>query len=502
MTLRLIIPPLPTFRGTVLFLALLPMWGCQATGYENEALGQRESLLSYEDMGPFKEVPRPMVLQEAPPALVGSSTRQETGVLQLFSAGQQTAVAQTTAGLLVFQRDSATWFAHGFGPRWLYSATGLPDGNILISGEEGIVVSEKEWMGGSPLEGLLGDSPAQHLTWTEQGLFFLVDGELHRWQEGTLMKLTWDAPASHWHRLTVGPCMDSGPGLILVGEITSCLDLASQDLQLYTLFPFAIQNDGWTSEGGYMVIQGELFHKSHSGTWTHLELPERVHELFSNLDHPSLWVQGESSWWQIYGSTLTPIQGIAPLFKASFMSVSGELEGIQSGAWVTYTGGNTLQLDGLAPGETVYEARNVSASIDGTQESVVWKFSLDETEVPADGSTWFLDPLELAEGLHTLSITASFEGEIPPVSTLLTFTVKPIPTWSNEIEPIYQEKCSLCHEPGVTTFPLHTIQTWKYNFAEILQVLEGDIMPLLPILPLEDEDKEKVEKWVEFGFLP
>jgi len=482
--------------------ALLVFWGCQGPHPEDAPLQQRESLLSLEELGLFKEVPRPIVLQEAPPVLVGSTVRQETGVLQLLSAGHQTAVAQTTDGILVFQRDSGEWFAHGFGPRWLNSAASLSNGDVLISGEEGIVISDEEWMGTSPLEALMEKIPARHLLWTVQGLFFLAEGDLYLWQEGTLMKLTWDAPATKWERISKGPCLNGGPGLVLVGEMTGCLDLTSEDLQLYTLFSFAIQDDAWTSEKGYVVVQGELFQRDPVGTWIHLPFPERIHELYAHPGHPALWVQGESNWWQVFGSSLIPIQGIDPLFNPSYMTLSGELEGIQNEAWTVYTAGNSLLLDGLTPGETVYDAREVSASIEGTEESVEWEFSLNGTQISTTGGTWFLDPQEVSEGLHSLSITANFDADLPPVSTLLTFTVKPIPTWSNQIEPIYQEKCSLCHEPGVTTFPLHTAETWKYNSTEILQVLEDDIMPLLPVLPLEEEDKEKVEKWVEFGFLP
>ena len=75
-----------------------------------------------------------------------------------------------------------------------------------------------------------------------------------------------------------------------------------------------------------------------------------------------------------------------------------------------------------------------------------------------------------------------------------------MPTWDNAIEPIYQSKCALCHEPSVTTFPLHTKELWVDNIEEITLAVELGVMPLLPKESLTPDELESVHAWTMLGF--
>ncbi|HCP46887.1 MAG TPA: hypothetical protein DIU15_12650, partial [Deltaproteobacteria bacterium] len=80
------------------------------------------------------------------------------------------------------------------------------------------------------------------------------------------------------------------------------------------------------------------------------------------------------------------------------------------------------------------------------------------------------------------------------------------PTWTDDIEPLFQAECGLCHraEQGSVTVgggrPLDTLVAWQADIDLILEVLEDGRMPLNNP-SLSGDDIRTIEDWRAGGFL-
>lgn len=74
------------------------------------------------------------------------------------------------------------------------------------------------------------------------------------------------------------------------------------------------------------------------------------------------------------------------------------------------------------------------------------------------------------------------------------------PTWTRDIQPIFAQRCALCHGPDASARPLHTPQQWQAEIDLILTNIRDGRMPLPPVELLDVEAIERVQRWRQADF--
>ncbi len=75
-----------------------------------------------------------------------------------------------------------------------------------------------------------------------------------------------------------------------------------------------------------------------------------------------------------------------------------------------------------------------------------------------------------------------------------------IVTWTEDVAPLVEEKCSLCHGDGAYAHPMFTRQHWIDEIDDILFVVDSQAMPLPPNDPLTTDEIEIIAEWKNGGF--
>lgn len=152
---------------------------------------------------------------------------------------------------------------------------------------------------------------------------------------------------------------------------------------------------------------------------------------------------------------------------------------------------------------------NLNASLDGAGVAV--------TGVPGNWNVGTQQPLQ--PGWHSLNLsTPSPDGIVERTVTFLVeggeVTAPPMPptpmpgeptvTWAEDILPLYERSCALCHgEDGNQTF-MGTFEAFSaLGELALDRVSAGEMPPLAsPVPPLSEDETQLLETWVQEGMNP
>ena len=121
-------------------------------------------------------------------------------------------------------------------------------------------------------------------------------------------------------------------------------------------------------------------------------------------------------------------------------------------------------------------------------------------EVPLDvvDGTVLVDPEGLAAGPWTFHAEAVYDGRVSTAEVPVFLGAAFEPTWTDDIEPIYQNDCALCHDGAASTV-LETPEDWERVIEEVIYNVEVGNMPLGGT-PLPDVEVVIIEAWRDAGF--
>ncbi len=137
-----------------------------------------------------------------------------------------------------------------------------------------------------------------------------------------------------------------------------------------------------------------------------------------------------------------------------------------------------------APGDPRVEVR-----IDGEPMAI----QLDPWRVTIDPEAW--EP-----GPHELVVQVVYDDGTLPTTIRRAFEVVPRVTWSDDVRPLHEEHCAMCHGPsGSATTRLADRDDWESRIDTILENVERGRMPLgRP--PLSRADVAMIRAWKFGGF--
>lgn len=372
----------------------------------------------------------------------------------------------------------------------------LGDGAVLVATDQGLTF----W------DGARWDSPLADRLTGELLDLRQVDGARWILDEGGwhwAMDDAWSTPLVGGQPCTEGlVAEDARTAWLQQGERLVRLQRADAGWELLEhweipgLRDFDVDGDGgvWATDGL------DLHRRVEPLSWTVEELPSTVAQLEAHPGAPGVWVQTTEGAW--YGTS----EGVAPVE-------------VPSGWWLgadPYGGLVVRTEDGLAiprtqPGLDLLDVPEgglegvgrliLTAAPRPLDDLTELSLTLDGEPVDLGQQVPFQATVEasaLTRGEHRLRLTATWnDGRTASVERRLQSTSGAV-TWRDHIQPIFQDKCQVCHGGSADTV-LETSKDWSDNIDLILEQVETDRMPLGND-PLPEVEIELIRAWRDGGF--
>lgn len=252
-------------------------------------------------------------------------------------------------------------------------------------------------------------------------------------------------------------------------------------------------------------VEGALHSRAVDGRWHRHDAIESVRSLAADPSRPDVWFETEDGLFvydqtrfqAVTGVPNPRLLGLAP-DAGALVAREGALLQVLTERRVRLTG---LESDGILPGFTTVQIRpldpasvdEVTASLDGEARPVS----------PSGAGVWTvsIDPADLDEGSHELRVQVHYtDGETVPAAVRFTWFVGPPPNWFDDVQPIFEQNCALCHAAGASARQLDSAEIWQQQIDSILVNIRNDRMPLPPLELLTPEQIQKVEGWKAAGF--
>lgn len=489
-------------RGVFVWLSVPAFLFACCDSPPSDSLKAQSSALFFEEATKVGSV-RPIEANPLNALPLSSSAVHPDPFLQAFVLDEGALVGQTALGLRYRFNEVGPWHEAGIGPRWIHAAVSLPGNIILVAGEGEIGTLTSEGYAVSPLGSVMDGSHVSELVWEAGSLWIMTSDGLFEWKDDALAEIIWPAMAKPFQGLVKGACAASPEGLWFSSKHkTYCTSLGEFHLQLWTALPFPSARTGyWPQRADIALVDHDLYVENGAQGWLPFVQAKRVLDLFTSPTQNTTWLRLDSEWALLTNEGQHPLLGVPNNFIPVGVDSKGALHGLEDQNWIRLRVGQALETEDLEPGETLYQDTFIHFSPPENEGTTSWTAFVDEEPIPVTNGDVVLVHANWAIGPHVLRIEATVGPDLPNASAELPFQFAAPPTWEMDIEPLYIDKCSLCHDPSVTTFPLNTRDLWMVEIEKIELALELSAMPLLPILPLTEEEVKSITAWKDTGFL-
>ena len=418
----------------------------------------------------------------------------------------------------------------------LLACVALEDGTpMLITTETIWLFDGLDWLV-SPLAETLQERvllDVAHLWREDLGdtLFFAFESSLAYWAQSTVYDVEVEGLPTTGASLSTGPVQIEstlrGEGVwVNSGSWVYALTPEGNGFEAY-LLNSAGNISGMAAFGDHhlaMVMEG-LLHVHDGVQRQTFRLPEDITEvwgipgrtdLFMGENHPEWWMRPDGNLIQFLNM---PSQGQWSL------DAQGDFIVERSDGLMRQHRGPYLRWRGVDANSTLRDNAYVSLVYGGwglvtemqiTHNGQDIELDLDEglllNLAPGNAANWILNddgeainrPEQLFDGQHILTAWLRFEDDTE-IQTSLEFVVGDwrVPTWVEDVKPVYDARCAQCHFQGSATFELHNYSDWVNDFETVYLALESGQMPL----PLGTDDSlltplqlEMLSRWQLAGF--
>lgn len=256
--------------------------------------------------------------------------------------------------------------------------------------------------------------------------------------------------------------------------------------------PMRAQAAGVDGEGTLWTLSGKDLLRGDSAAWA---LPTEPVSLHTCAQAPGVWVVDE--------------QGMGWFFDSEARHRAAVPEGaVLDGQcrWLLadYSGLTRHSVDrpvalwGLQPGEGVLGDTPLVVLPTFPEQVTEIQLRVNGEDQILDAGAWTLEPGQWPEG-GTLEVVVTYEDTVTSRMER-SFEVADAgePTWTEDVEPIYNAHCALCHSNGTETV-LRDAQDWEDNIELILTSVSSGAMPLGKT-PLTGAEIATIRAWQAGGF--
>lgn len=146
------------------------------------------------------------------------------------------------------------------------------------------------------------------------------------------------------------------------------------------------------------------------------------------------------------------------------------------------TGENATGLLGLEDGAALEDDVTLTVVPTTPDQVSAAVIDVDGSEIEVDLATMTATVRAaewLGEELHTAAARVTWSDGSSASSSPVQFTVASVGavTWDDVIEPLYRDRCSVCHDGGTDTI-LDSSELWQQHIEAILDMVESGAMPI------------------------
>jgi hypothetical protein len=380
----------------------------------------------------------------------------------------------------------------------------LTENNLYVIQEGALILSPLATeLGAEILTVMLRVGPSDHEVFWFGGI-----GGLRRWSEGVLHTLDLgDLPADN-PLLTYGggPTGSSKKERIWVSADSHIYEIERSD-EGFLAWPDRQDLHGdqivGDSLGGLWVRAGAQLHRRHpGGLWEQADPGFDIAEIQGDPHWTSLWLRShDGALFRWTGASLRESTG-TPDSVHDAAEPEGNLLIAGAHGVARAHPGRIISFSGISPGAVLQESAEVKiepAFPELIDEVIA---AIDDEEGAALEAPYkvLIDLEGLPDGAHILSVQVRYTDGFPESSGALDFVVEhPVATWADDIKPIADIKCGLCHgQAGTLEFKLFTKEQWVANINQIVNALETELMPPGPTLA--DELIDTIKLWRDLDF--
>lgn len=473
------------------------------------------------DPDPDPPVDPPPMMMPAPPM---AGPPLEVGLQRVFDrAARRVAVLgpgrlliETSTTVVYIPSAGATPVDLGPSPMPVHGVATLEWGQVVVAGARAFYVLEPSGLVESPLtmalplanvrqmRGVPGPTGAYDL-WiaTNDALHMWRSGQVFRLRPGMLpvdnAKLAWGAPVDG----KLATWVASGSAIYgIVATTEGVTAYQSLDLEGYWTDAMAVDFEGTL----WVASNGVLRSRSWDGSWYVHDLVTGVRDLAAHPDAHDLWIVTDEGLWHHKRGVFRPVVN-APAVTSITPTADGTALVIGDRAITRVFPGRSVRVEGLVDGSRLQQTTEVTIFPDAESAVSSVTIAVDGDVSALMGPPWSvsLDPDDFDDGTHRLAVDVEYGDGSPTVSVSVDFSVfhQPPPTWSDDIEPLFDDKCALCHGDGAgaTARALHTPALFISEFDRILTAVADSRMPLPPNPPLSPEQIELIVGWRAAGYL-
>lgn len=255
---------------------------------------------------------------------------------------------------------------------------------------------------------------------------------------------------------------------------------------------------------GRLWVVGEgglLASRSASGQWRTHQAIENVVQVAARPDSSFVWVRAESGVYLFDGSAFRPIVGVSSGILAS--SRQGFMVAGPNGL-ERFVGSPQIEFVGIEEGSIVRARTRVVLRPTSPASVVSLTVELDGAPVPVDEAdrSFEIDPTVLEDGRHEAVVQAVYaDGQTQTVVLSFSVFAGPPPTWNDDVRPLFDEHCALCHDAQGSARLLDTSESWVDSIDTVLFNIRTGRMPLPPNPSLTLDEIALIEGWQAAGFL-
>ena len=214
----------------------------------------------------------------------------------------------------------------------------------------------------------------------------------------------------------------------------------------------------------------------------------------------TVWLWGTDSLWQVRANTARPVTDV-PQGSLWVVDLNGALFGATEEGVTRSSGGRQVGLDGWQVDGVLLSPTTFQLQLEDIELIDEISVLVDQTSMEVDDAGIFsLDPTLFSAGMHSLSITVSYNDTDLEATLTQDFEVVFL-SWQEDIFPIYKTHCGGCHgETGNVALKLYTAEQWEEAFDSVLPSVESGFMP--PPYTLDDSELNTIRWWALATFPP
>ncbi len=483
------------------------LWAIFAFSIFVSVLGCEESEISVAAMEPTSTPKEPAVIPVAPNSeSLWAEILDERPVSNVLSGSGTPSFYKLVTGeafVLNAGGSLALQVADEMGSE-MFSAMALaPGGEVLLAGAKGVFVVD-DMLVPSPLNEKLGEVAVTDMLLAKDSqrtwLWLATTNGIFRWSEGLLEQVVVSRFSTESARLAWGPPVRHGPGLwIVAGGDFYALDSTTSGWRAWEGFRECSPLDvGVNSENGvWLQCQKSLRYRKADGSWHEVLMDSPVVALYTHPQSRSSWLVTEDNRiWHAHDDQLWPVELELPTGGMAVEANGSLLMGTANGL-VRVSPGRGILLENMPAKGTLVDDRTITLQLEGGQAISEIRVTLDGEAIALGGDRreFSLDGPQLMEGNHLLEISVAYSDTEQISRSLAHFRVLH-PSWQRDIQPISARYCERCHgSEAAVSLKLDTHEDWSAHFSDILDALEGQLMP--PGVTLDQEKIGLIRYWNE-----